>query len=141
MQRLPEEQTMTSCNTEPRSPVASFGVPCKRWNWLPSQVHVRALRRAFVALIVGAASVVWADAQIVLNVQPGATPNQVVLSWSGGAAPYNVYMGGSADLSGGVDVLLAGTSNTSLTTTASGNLVFFRVGDSSAPTVTITSPS
>jgi hypothetical protein len=81
-------------------------------------------------------------AQIQLSAQHGATPNEVILTWSGGTPPYNLYMGGSGDLSGaGVKTLLANTLNTTHTLSVTGDIVYFSVGDSSAPVPTITDPS
>ena len=76
------------------------------------------ISKLVIVFMVATAAIVQSDAQIILNVQSGASPNEVVLTWSGGTPPYNLYVGGSADLSGGgVETLLANTSDTSYTAT------------------------
>ncbi len=76
-----------------------------------------------------------------LTVEHGAAPGEILLNWAGGTAPYNAYMGGTTDLSRAVTVLVREGSDTSAVAQAAGKVGYFRVGDQTAPAVTITSPT
>ena len=113
----------------------------RRRSCIPSGVLYARICRGVTILGLTLSTFGGAQAQINLDVSHGAIAGQIILTWSGGSTPYNLYMGDSGDMSGGgVERLLTNSTSTSYTTSASGNLIFFRVGDSTAPQVTITSP-
>lgn len=78
-------------------------------------------------------------AQITLAVDI-QTGGDIILTWIGGVPNYNLLMGTSADLSAGVQFVLKNSALTSSSVTMPAETVFFRVGDATAPTATVTSP-
>ncbi len=67
------------------------------------------------------------DDGVRLTLAKGTSPGQVLLTWSGGVAPYGVYRAGSAVTIGSPTNLLLSTSGVQHTDTPPGSVVFYRV--------------
>src|SRR5215813_7573885 len=99
------------------------------------------LVRATTTMVLMMAASKASVAQIALTVQHGTAANDIVLSWTGGTAPYHLYMSQSPDLTVDVIAPALAPSQTSITVNPQGNLVFFNVGDASAPLAWVTNPA